>query len=435
MLVQSGASNLSYFSVNTHDPLAELLAFGSAQGEDGATLGVRIEITTMMICTFFYGRSKNIGVLRSALLPFALYTTIFLHGLLPFLMQWSTEQLGLIYLYSDRLAAYYYLLFIPFLLSIIMFLSSKRYFSAFVKDLRFLRLAYYLLMLAIGLAFGLKNNATIVTIITVFEFLMVPIALVLAAVFAIVTNNIEDKKIDSISNPERPLFSSGIDEALYAKVGWWCLAGALFYAAMSGFRSFFTILFISATYYLYSAPPIRLKRVFFLSKLVISVNSLALMMLGFVLTGHFLSEFPRPLIAFVLVGFTLAINFIDLKDYNGDKHVGIQTVPVRLGLGVSKKLIATSFFMVYLGAFFVFSSAYWLIPLVLAATVQAVLINRKQYSEVPVFAVLLVSLVVLLVHLVYFAPDSIVTELSWKGIFRHDGKVESIARLLSTALE
>jgi 4-hydroxybenzoate polyprenyltransferase len=424
----SGASNLAYFGPGTHDPLAEFFALGTAQGRDGATLGVRVEIVTVMSCAFLYGRHKGLGLVRSALLPLAFYVTTFLHGLLPFVMKWSADQFGLIYLYSDRLAAYHFLLFVPLPLSAIFYLACRKTFVAIVKDLRYLRLAHYLLMMSIGLALGFKNSPQPLTILTVFQILLVPIAVVLAAVFAIVSNNVEDKKIDSLSNPQRPLITGKVDEALYEKVGWFALAGALFYGAMSGFPAFFAILFVTGTYYLYSVPPVRFKRVFILSKLVIAANSLALMMLGFVLAGRGLADFPRPIIAFVLVGFTLVTNFIDLKDYRGDKYGGIPTLPVLVGPSLSKKLIAAAFFLVYLGAFFGFSSAYWLIPLVLVAALQAVLINRREYREAPVFGLYLASLVVFFVYVALYAPDTLVQDLTWERILDHGSRIALLAR-------
>ncbi|MDD9942196.1 MAG: UbiA family prenyltransferase, partial [Myxococcales bacterium] len=399
----SGASNLSYFGPGTHDPVAEFLAFGTAQGVDGATLGVRIEISAMMVCSFLYGRYKGIGPTRSVLLVLSLYVTVFVHGLLPFFMQRSTQALGLIYLYTDRLAAYYYLLVIPFTLSWIFFLASKRYFVAILRDLRYLRLAHFLLMFAIGLAFGFKGNDGVVTILRVFEVSMVPFALVLAAIFAIVSNNIQDKRIDALSNPGRPLVAGVVDEMSYARVGWGCLAGALFYAAMSGFPAFFTILFVSATYYLYSAPPVRFKRVLILSKAIIAGNSLAFMMLGWVLAGGRLSDFPGPVTAYIMLGFTLALNFIDLKDEEGDRHAGIQTLPFRVGRATAQKFVGAAFFLVYMAALVAFDSMLWLAPLTFAAGLQALLINRRRYRETPVFGVYLTSVAVFLVYVAYFA--------------------------------
>jgi 4-hydroxybenzoate polyprenyltransferase len=423
----SGASNLAYFGPGTHDPLAEFFALGTAQGRDGATLGVRIEIVTVMSCAFLYGRHKGLGFVRSALLPLGFYVTTFVHGLLPFVMKWSADQFGLIYLYSDRLAAYHFLLFLPLPLSAILYLAGPKTFLAFVRDLRYLRLAHYLLMLAIGLALGFKSSPQPLTILTVFQIVLVPVAVVLAAIFAITSNNVEDKKIDCLSNQNRPLVTGEIDQALYEKVGWFALAGALFYAAMAGFQAFFAILFVTGTYYLYSVPPVRFKRVFVLSKLVIAANSLALMMLGFVLAGRSLGDFPRPISAFVLIGFTLATNFIDLKDYVGDKYGGIRTLPVLLGPTLSKKLIAVSFFLVYLAAFFAFSSPYWLIPLVLVAGFQAVLINRREYREAPVFCLHLASLVVFFVYVAFFAPDTLVRDLTWERILDQGSRIAFLA--------
>jgi 4-hydroxybenzoate polyprenyltransferase len=161
---------------------------------------------------------------------------------------------------------------------------------------------------------------------------------------------------------------------------------------------------------------VRFKRVLLLSKSIIAVNSLTFMMLGWALTGRDLDDFPRPIIAYVMIGFTLALNFIDLKDERGDRSAGIQTLPVRVGVPAAQKLVGAAFFLVYLGAFFVFDSVYWLAPLVLVASVQALLINRKPYREAPVFGLYLASVAALLVYVACFADDKLASRLNWDSI-------------------
>ncbi len=115
-------------------------------------------------------------------------------------------------------------------------------------------------------------------------------------------------------------------------------------------------------YFLYSMPPLQLKRVTFFSKLLISLNSLILVLLGQLFhSGDF--GLPLNIIIFFFVCVTATLNFIDLKDYEGDKNAGIKTLPVALGLDRSKKVIGLFFFISYMTAGLAFSNSLILLPI------------------------------------------------------------------------
>src|SRR5207253_1989736 len=110
--------------------------------------------------------------------------------------------------------------------------------------------------------------------------------------FSIVTNNIADQEIDRISNQARPLISGMISLHVYNCIGYASLFIALIYAAAAGASALFLISLMIVSYYIYSMPPIRFKRVLIISKLAISVNSLAMILLGYILLGGKLQFFP-----------------------------------------------------------------------------------------------------------------------------------------------
>ena len=53
-------------------------------------------------------------------------------------------------------------------------------------------------------------------------------------------------------------------------------------------------------------------------------------------------EFPTAITAIFLIGFTLAINFIDLKDVKVDKKAGIKYVRVRKKVGDTHRFIPST---------------------------------------------------------------------------------------------
>ncbi len=195
------------------------------------------------------------------------------------------------------------------------------------------------------------------------------------------TNNLYDINIDKISNPDRPLANGSIDVSLYEKLTYCMMGLALFYAVEASGHVLLVIATIISSYYLYSVPPVRLKRVPVLSKVVIGLNSFALAIIGYLLVNGSFEYFPAALGWVYFVGFTLAANFIDLKDIQGDKAEGINTLPVMMGERVAKLILGLVFFLVSVSFYFALQTT---LPLFLFAGVGALyfyLINKKQYHD------------------------------------------------------
>jgi 4-hydroxybenzoate polyprenyltransferase len=143
------------------------------------------------------------------------------------------------------------------------------------------------------------------------------------------------------------------------------------------------------------------------SKLFIALDSLVLVMLGFIFSGRELLSFPRGLVWYFLVLVTLSANFIDMKDYAGDQKAGIKTLPVLLGLPRAKLL---------LGGFLLLTYSFLGLALVdlritlggLALGVaQFFLVNKKEYRELWVFALHLAGIILLFIYLALFYAQAL----------------------------
>jgi 4-hydroxybenzoate polyprenyltransferase len=144
-------------------------------------------------------------------------------------------------------------------------------------------------------------------------------------------------------------------------------------------------------------PPVRFKRILVVSKLIIAINSFALILLGSILAGNTNEIWAFSLkgsLLFIL-GLMLSINFIDLKDYDGDKSAGILTLPVLLGMKRSQVLIGCFFLINYcvLGVTIILKLSSPLMGIVMMAfgPILFLLINRRNYREREVFLVYLLS--------------------------------------------
>jgi 4-hydroxybenzoate polyprenyltransferase len=264
-----------------------------------------------------------------------------------------------------------------------------------VRDLRVPRILFYIALAGLGLALSLKTPEHLWAFLSKKEAWLIPlfvVALIFAAVFAIVTNNLEDLPADRISNPNRPLVTGEVNPSHYLIAGVICEAVALLISFLASWEMFAGIATISIGYFIYSCKPLRLKRIPVLSKFIIGVNSLVVAVTGFALTGADWHSFPVAWIIFILVPLSLAANFVDLKDVEGDRQTGVATLPVIMGLNNARYLIAVSTLAVYaMGG--ILLGIVWVYPLnAVAAMIHIWLLFRQPYAEKWVFLILLASL-------------------------------------------
>ena len=128
------------------------------------------------------------------------------------------------------------------------------------------------------------------------------------------------------------------------------------------------------------------------------MNSLLLVILGYYyVTGT--TEIPLEVFLFFLVGFTAFINFIDIKDYEGDKKAGIKTIPTLLGLKRSKLLIGLFFLLGYISMSIFLNDLLYSSFMIIFGVVEFFLINRENYDERPVFLIYLLSLIIFIIYI------------------------------------
>jgi 4-hydroxybenzoate polyprenyltransferase len=277
-------------------------------------------------------------------------------------------------------------------------MAKPVYMRAILGDLRWLRLGYYLTMFFLGISIAqagffrnLADNFSCL-VLTV-------IAFVLSWLGATMLNDVEDYKIDLVTNKERPLVEKIFTGLQFQNISLWLFTAACIFAAAVNFTTlFFTALLIGSSC-VYSLPPLRLRRVPVFSKSLIAFNSLLIVILGWLFAGQDILQFPKTLIWYFMIFVTLAANLIDLKDHQGDMQAGVKTLPVIFGLQKAKLL--NGLFML---------SAYFVLGLVLLdkrilvaggviGLLQFFLIVRKEFAERQVLFVNLCGIIALIVYL------------------------------------
>lgn len=409
LLVSKGAGlDTSYYFSN--DIVRGFFTIGGFN--EGVTYGLKTEIILIILGWFFYFRLKKLSLIKSLMGSFFSYCIIFFYGVLPTFLKFILNSAGINFINSQYSMFSVYLFFIIILLLILSFIVNSKISFIIFKNLRFSRILYYWLIFFFGFllawqvmrGFGLNSE-------TVFYLPFILISILSAGVFSAITNDISDMEIDKISNPNRPLVKAEIDSNVYKKISWIMLVISLACAMAVNYKAFFLILFCIGTYFLYSMPPLRIKRLFFLSKLVILLNSLALIILGFVVfnndfniltflntvinIGSNINHFFAIATVSAII-FLLASSFIDIKDYEGDKQAGIKTLPTVLGLRTSQFLIGLAFLLLYAIVGFLLKNWLMFSSLIIIGCIEFWIINRKKYQEKYVFAVYLASLLVIM---------------------------------------
>lgn len=372
----------------------------------GITIGIKIEAALALILAFFYFVGTKTPLLKNLLSLWLIYTSLFIYAIVPFIIKAILDLFNLFSNFDDMLYLKFYLPVMFVLLLIVAWRWNRAYLTSLLKDMRPFRQGHALLMFAFGAVLG---PSLAWSQYTLFDLLLVAIATFWGCLFVIMTNNLEDQEIDRLVNHTRPLVSGIIPRDDYRKLAWAVGLLALIYALPVSYYTFFTILLAMGLYSIYSMPPLKLKRVPFFSKIIIAINSLAYAIMGYVFVGGEVFEFPPLVILWFLLFLTAAMNFIDIKDYEGDKKAGIRTLPVLLGLKNSQRLIGLFFLLAYVAAPFAVGQMILLIPAIAGGAIQYWLVNKNRYEEKWVFALYLVSVAVLLGTLVVARQAAIPT--------------------------
>jgi len=395
---------MSYILVrNFNDIWQSYIGFGGNLPPHGMTPGIKVEVAIILALLLIYVLFKTRKIVHSLILVLSVYTYLFLLGILPFILLAGVRYLDIpLYDKVSTITSFLFSITLSFVL-IWLVQYDKKKILIFLKDIRPFRVIHYILLVALGIA--LYNRQVEVEIINshnIFKFYLIPVSIVLVAVFAIVTNNIEDIEIDKISNKDRPLVKDEINKKNYLKAANLSLALALITSLMAGVNCFYFISLIMLGYYLYSMPPFKLKRIPVLSKAIIGLNSGFMALLGYTAFGGNVIDFPMKYMFFILIPLSLSANFIDIKDYEGDKYVGIKTMPVLFGNKVAKILISIFTLFAYLTAFLILKLDWLIYPISILCMLHIYFLNRKNYNEKPVFVAYLTGILGMIAALLFF---------------------------------
>lgn len=370
---------LSFYGIYTLSemPLRFITFFGK-NPDFGVTYGVRIEIAITVLALLVYGYIKTRSKWRALFLALQAYVILFILGTFPswltllfkgfekgFMGVSETDVVQLFFtsarLFSRSTGNYLNALSIKlsviyaFLLFTLVcwgaWILYRKNFISFLKNFRPVQILYHLglLLVGMGLGFLFTEINWEFNIFNFFSFLLIIISIVLAWLASVVVNDIYDKKIDNLTNKDRPLIMGDFKEGEYVTLGGVLFVVSIFFSAMVNPKVAFILIAYQALAFFYSAWPFRLKRFLGIASLISSVASLLILMAGFILVTpeENIVDIPSRIIWLVGLAFIFCLPIKDLKDIEGDKADGVKTFPVVFGEYWGKIIIGAGVFASY----------------------------------------------------------------------------------------
>ncbi|MDE2232489.1 MAG: hypothetical protein KGJ95_10595, partial [Candidatus Omnitrophica bacterium] len=193
--------------------LTKYLTFFGPLTHIGATPGIRIEILLMMIASGIYTWTVTGRLWRGILGGLGFYSVVFVFFIIPALVNQFYTLDPSSPLVTNEIFIDLYLAASLGLGSFIFYTAEPDIFKALIKDIRLERLLYYVLLVFLGMAYSVKPYVYLNGAHNLLgDLFSLSASLVLAFLFSIITNNLADKKIDRISNPDRPTIAATIPE-------------------------------------------------------------------------------------------------------------------------------------------------------------------------------------------------------------------------------
>ncbi|OGD68420.1 hypothetical protein A2996_03095 [Candidatus Campbellbacteria bacterium RIFCSPLOWO2_01_FULL_34_15] len=395
-------------------------------GGDFISNGIKLEIIIASIFIFIYVYLKTKKIWKAILGSFFSYVVIFTFLTLPVFLQNSfefvkneKENFPTGYFYrSDHIKSNFSeknlifsgnstslnndfflenqtsiifsttLLFVDIcLICLIFFFYNRKKFFSVIKNFRYLRIVYYFIFVSFGIFLSGGIPISLFDYILIFSTFS---SLFFAWLFCVWENDEVDLDIDRISNKKRPLPQGDISVEEWKIIKYFFLVFSLGFAFLSGFYVFLLVLIYISLYHIYSVPPLRLKKVIILSSLVVAINALIAVWLGYFVSSNteYITEFPPKIILFVIMVVFFVENIKNIKDIEGDKKNNIKTLANILGERNSKLifgLIASLF--IFLAPFVFYFSLKTIIVSTFFSVVMYLSINKKIFNENHIFLI------------------------------------------------
>ena len=251
-------------------------------------------------------------------------------------------------------------------------------FITLLKNTRPLQIIYHIGLLCVGMGIAIIYVGD-TQIPSIASFVLVVLSVITAWISTVFFNDVADYAIDMISNPQRPLPQKIITKNHSLVLGWVFLFISLVLAIMLSWQIFITLALYHLLSWIYSMPPLRLKRFPLVATFVAALASLTIIFVGIAILVPNASPrlFPMPIALTLLIGYTLCLPLKDFRDIDGDKADDIKTIPVLFGIQKARAILAGNLFISFVLSAFLLDIRL-LFPALVAGIVSIVLLTKKR---------------------------------------------------------
>lgn len=385
--------------------------------EMGITYGVRVEVVIVTLALGLYTFLKSRRIAKSLVIALSVYTILFILGTFPswltlgiltfqksFLAINQNDVAGLFLtpesifsrnltdfrsVLNTKMSIVYGALAI-LLTGLTLWRTYPDYFIALWKNARLPQLIYHGGLLFIGMLLALYFTDAPLRI----DFFHIIGAFVLLAAIesawlaSVVANDLYDIRIDRETNTSRPLIQNTIPIELYKTFGILFFIASLILTGIIHFSALLLLLGYQAVAWIYSAPPLRLKRFPIIATALAGFAGMLILITGFLVVSpeNSLEILPLPLLFFLFTAYALSLPIKDFKDIKGDALDHVYTIPVILGAEKTKLLIGSIVFLLYIASPLVLHSRGLFLPAMVFGSLAFWTITQGTDKESSLFA-------------------------------------------------
>ncbi|HWQ59606.1 MAG TPA: UbiA family prenyltransferase [Candidatus Fimivivens sp.] len=410
--------------------LSDYFHFFGGSPSMGITYGVRAEVAFMSLALGCYTLIRLRKPLRALGIIFLSYTAFFILGTFPSYVAIAAlaSRQGLLGVTDADIAGYMIsprrffgkeiadprmslgirMSFVYAILAVTqvgtyLYVSSRRVFMALLRNVRWPQAFWHggLLFLGGGLAMIYAGADPDFHLFEVLSVIVMIAAIESAWIASVIGNDLSDRGIDAVTNPMRPLVKHAIPESSYRQMGILFFSVSILFSAIVSLKAMMFLLAYQAIAWIYSMPPLRLKRVPVVATSLSAAAGIAILLSGYSILSPVedIVPVPFPLLSFLFVCYAITLPLKDFKDIEGDKKDGVRTIPVILGEERARTLIGSALFACYVASPVVLHEVGLLIPSVVFGSLAFLTVRRAgrkhghwgSYRALPGWNMLLVT--------------------------------------------
>lgn len=386
-IISRGAGFWSFYSFDSLQGLLQrYITFFGDKPDIGITYGVRFEIGIVIILILLYTWIKSRSIVRTLTSGTLLYTVLFIIGVLPSIvtilllgpkigyLAVSEQDIARVMLspaplfvfnppdiasvLAIKMTTLYGTLILP-IIGILSFLFFRPTVIALYHNARLPQIIYHggLFCIGAGLTWLYGTNSFQPDIFHFSSCIILIVAVECAWLASVVINDLHDVAIDEVTNPNRPLIAGTIDPNTYRTIGILFFIASIFLSAIVATQMTLLLVVYQMLAFLYSAHPLRLKRLPIIATGIAASASLLILFSGFIVFSaeKNIGAFPTSFAVLLFFAYLAIIPIKDFKDIAGDKKDGVITLPVLLGTDRAKRVIGACVFLIFTVSPFILS--------------------------------------------------------------------------------